>query len=162
SLGRQEGRFAIKPPRPSLTTGYGALRVAAAVPIGRRPQPRQARGSRACAARDPRDRAAQAQGVRRFFRALAAEKFAALLAGIWIVCPVDGLRPRRAARELTLNLPKPASATSPPAANSSDTASIVLSSTWRAWLADSPFRLATCSASSFLVIPLPSRVSLLA
>src|ERR1039457_5900558 len=103
----------------------------------------------------------QDQGFRRFFSALAAENFAALLAAMLIVAPVDGLRPCRAARWLTLNLPKPASATSPPAASSSETTSIAVSTTCRAWLADSPLRLATCSASSFLVMPLPSRVSLL-
>lgn len=95
--------FVIKPPRPSLTTGYGAVRVgfelapvkpaslkratlvahgARPHAVGRRPRPGQARGSQARAAGDPRDRTAQAQGLRRFFRALAAENFAALLAGI--------------------------------------------------------------------------------
>src|SRR5271167_1177466 len=108
----------------------------------------------------PEQRAAGDQ-LRRFFSALAAENFAALLAAMLIVSPVDGFRPCRAARWLTLNLPKPASATSPPAASSSETTSIVVSSTCRAWLADSPLRVATFSASSFLVIPLPSRVSLL-
>jgi hypothetical protein len=36
--------------------------------------------------------------LRRFFSALAAENFAALLAAMLIVSPVDGLRPSRAAR----------------------------------------------------------------
>src|SRR5438128_563034 len=71
---------------------------------------------------------------------------------------VEGLRPMRAARWLTLNLPKPASETSPPAASSSEIESIVVSTSCRAWLAGSPLRLAICSASSFLVIALPSRV----
>jgi hypothetical protein len=52
-----------------------------------------------------------------FFSAAAAENFAALLAAIWIVWPVAGLRPSRAVRSLTLNLPKPAIATSRPAAS---------------------------------------------
>jgi hypothetical protein len=47
----------------------------------------------------------------------AAENFAALLAAIWIVSPVWGLRPSRAKRLLTPNLPKPAIATPPPAAS---------------------------------------------
>src|ERR1700757_2571955 len=78
------------------------------------------------------DRAKDDQGLRRFFNALAAENFAALLAPIWIVWPVEGLRPCRAARWLTLNLPKPASATSPPAASSSETVSMTVSTTCRA------------------------------
>src|ERR1700691_5914984 len=69
------------------------------------------------------------QPLRRFFSALAAENFAALEAAILIVSPVDGLRPSRAARWLTLNLPKPASATSPPAASSSETTSSAASTT---------------------------------
>ena len=52
------------------------------------------------------------------FSAAAAENFAARLAAIWIVSPVAGLRPARAARSLTLNLPKPAIATSRQAASS--------------------------------------------
>ena len=44
----------------------------------------------------------------------AAENFAALLAAIWMRSPVAGLTPWRAARSETLNLPKPAIATSPP------------------------------------------------
>jgi len=35
----------------------------------------------------------QGQGFRRFFSALAAENFAALLAAMLIVAPVDGLVP---------------------------------------------------------------------
>src|ERR1700733_5624208 len=80
------------------------------------------------------------QPLRRFFSALAAENFAALEAAIWIVAPVDGLRPWRAARWLTLNLPKPASATSPPRASSSDTDSIAASIACRAWLVANPVR----------------------
>jgi hypothetical protein len=52
------------------------------------------------------------------FSAAAAENLAARLAAIWIVSPVAGLRPSRAARSATLNLPKPAIATSWPAASS--------------------------------------------
>ena len=68
---------------------------------------------------------------RREFRGLAAPRSGSS-------APVDGLRPCLAARWLTLNLPKPASATSPPAASSSEIVSIVVSTTCRAWLADSP------------------------
>jgi hypothetical protein len=42
-----------------------------------------------------------------FFSAAAAENLAARLAAIWIVSPDAGLRSSRAARPLTLNLPKP-------------------------------------------------------
>jgi hypothetical protein len=59
----------------------------------------------------------------RFFRALAAENLALLLAAIAIVSPVAGLRPSRAARLLTLNLPNPARETSPPLASWLETAS---------------------------------------
>jgi hypothetical protein len=57
------------------------------------------------------------------FSAAAAENFAARLAAIWIVLPLAELRPSRAARSLTLNLPRPAIATSRPAASSSAIAS---------------------------------------
>jgi hypothetical protein len=50
--------------------------------------------------------------------ALAAENFATRLAAIWIVWPVAGFRPSRAARSRPVNLPKPAIATSRPAASS--------------------------------------------
>src|SRR5580692_9777831 len=90
--------------------------------------------------------------LRRFLSALAAENLAALLAAMLIVAPVAGLRPCRAARWLMLNFPKPARATSPPAASSSATASIVASNAWRAWLGASPVRSATLSARSFLVM----------
>jgi hypothetical protein len=53
-----------------------------------------------------------------FFSAAAAENFATVLAAIWIVSPLAGLRPSRAARSLALNLPNPAIATSRPAASS--------------------------------------------
>jgi hypothetical protein len=59
----------------------------------------------------------------RLFNALAAENFALLLAAIEIVSPVAGLRPSRAARLLTLNLPNPARETSFPLANWVETAS---------------------------------------
>src|SRR5271167_215770 len=109
----------------------------------------------------PEQRAAGDQ-LRRFFSALAAENFAALLAAMLIVSPVDGFRPCLAARWLTLNLPNPASATSPPPASSLEIVSIAASRASRAWLAAIPVLDATCSASSFLVMALPSRVSLLA
>ena len=38
---------------------------------------------------------------------LAAEKWAYFFAGIWMVSPVAGLRPLRAARDLVENVPKP-------------------------------------------------------
>jgi len=81
-------------------------------------------------------------------RAAAAENFAARLAAIWIVSPVAGLRPSRAARSLTVNLPKPAIATSRPAASSPVIASNAASTALLACSPLSPLSAATCLASS--------------
>src|SRR3546814_5721427 len=51
--------------------------------------------------------------------ALAAPKPSFFEAAIWIVAPVEGLRPSRAADSLTLNLPKPLTDTSSPLAAAS-------------------------------------------
>src|SRR4051794_4707074 len=90
-------------------------------------------------------------------RPAAAENFAARLAAIWIVSPVAGLRPARAARSPTLNLPKPAIATSRPATSSPAIASNAASTALVACSPDRPALAATCLASSCLVI-LCSRV----
>src|SRR6185436_12237152 len=47
-------------------------------------------------------------------RFLATENFATVLAGILMAWPVAGLRPMRALRFTTLNLPRPAKGISPP------------------------------------------------
>jgi len=44
----------------------------------------------------PREREVHYQPLSSFFSAEAAENFAALLAAIWMVSPVAGLRPSRA------------------------------------------------------------------
>jgi hypothetical protein len=54
----------------------------------------------------------ESQPFSRSLIALAGEKPSFFDAGILIVSPVDGLRPSRAARSFTLNLPKPESDTS--------------------------------------------------
>src|SRR3954452_11861149 len=88
------------------------------------------------------------------FRPDAAEKRAALLAAIWIVSPVAGLRPSRAERSLTLNLPKPETATSPPPASSLAMALNVASTASFACDWFRPASSATFCASSCFVIPL--------
>jgi hypothetical protein len=60
---------------------------------------------------------------RALFNAVAGENLTARRAAIWIVSPVAGLRPSRAERSATLNLPKPATATSPLPASSAVIAS---------------------------------------
>src|SRR5579863_9858960 len=97
-----------------------------------------------------------------FFSALAAENLAALLAAMLIVAPVAGLRPVRAARLETPNLPKPATDTSPPAASSAAIASNTASTAPRAWPTPIPALSATLPASSFFVMTLLSDGQILA
>ena len=75
--------------------------------------------------------------------------------------PRRGIAPLPGRTVADAELPKPARATSPPPASSSEIRSIAASSASRACVPARPVRCATPSASSFFVMAVPSRVSLL-
>ncbi len=81
-----------------------------------------------------RARALVRQSLSLSFTALAGEKPSVLDAAIWIVSPVAGLRPSRAALSLTLNLPKLLMETSSPLAAAVVIASNTSSTSLRASL----------------------------
>jgi hypothetical protein len=75
---------------------------------------------------------------------------------IWIGSPVRGLRPIRAARALTENVPKPTSDTPPPSLSVDVTASSTASTAFVASARDNPAEPATASISSPLFMHSPS------
>src|ERR1700735_4014312 len=92
------------------------------------PQPKRRRGDAAKGSRRAGNRRAAMAGrppslndylFRSFFAVLAGLNDDCVEAAILIVAPVAGLRPVRAARDWTLNLPKPGRETSSPLATAS-------------------------------------------
>ena len=78
---------------------------------------------------------------------MPAVNFGTTVAAMFIVSPVRGCTPWRAARSATLNLPKPASITSPPRLRTSSTVSSAASIASADCLRVRPLRAATASTS---------------
>src|SRR3954465_15535158 len=90
-----------------------------------------------------------------FLRPEPAVKRGTLLAAIVIVSPVRGLRPSRAPRSATWNLPKPVKLTSSPAPRAVSTDLITASTAEPASFLLNPLSAATRSTNSFFVMRPP-------
>lgn len=86
--------------------------------------------------------------------ALAGAKVSLLDAAIWMVAPVDGLRPSLAGEALTLNLPKPFNEISSPFAAASPIVANTASTIFRASALEISWSAAMASAISVLFMTL--------